>query len=400
MKKINFVEHQSICALPWTGIFVNPDGSIKNCAISNQSIGNINLNSLEHIVNSSQAQDIRTDMLNNIRHPRCNSCYSVEDNAANKKENESNRSWYKKIAIKNVKNFDIFDSSDNFQPVILDLRWKNTCNHACVYCGPDLSSMWSSLTDVHTQIDEHQLAQSKLYIEQNLQSVKHIYLAGGEPLLMKDNADLLEKMYVINPDVEIRINSNISNINTPVFEILKKFNNVKWTISVDSTADSFEYMRWPGKWSQFTHNLQEIKKIVGDQINFNMVWCILNDVEIFDAVDYLLEQGFHENMFIVQCLTSPSPLSVLNLPKEKKEQLKDKIYQRQQLSNPSWWLYKSLSSMYNFLEQPENNKTYKFYSNSENMSPGITGTFEYLNLVDQYRGTNSQEIFKKLFQYK
>jgi hypothetical protein len=217
---------------------------------------------------------------------------------------------------------------------------------------------------------------------------------------MKDNADLLEKMYVINPDIEIRINSNISNTNTPVFELLKKFNNVKWTISVDSTADSFEYMRWPGKWSQFTHNLQEIKKIVGDQINFNMVWCILNDIEIFDAVDYLLEQGFHENMFIVQCLTSPSPLSVLNLPKEKKEQLKDKIYQRQQLSNPSWWLYKSLSSMYNFLDQPENNKPYKFYNTSENMSPGITGTFEYLNLVDQYRGTNSQEIFKKLFQYK
>jgi hypothetical protein len=90
----------------------------------------------------------------------------------------------------------------------------------------------------------------------------------------------------------------------------------------------------------------------------------------------------------------------LHLPTVELDRLKTEIQRRMQQANPSWWLYKSLSSMYNFLDRLENNKTYKFYNNSENISPGITGTFEYLNLVDQYRGTNSQEIFKKLFQYK
>jgi radical SAM protein with 4Fe4S-binding SPASM domain len=392
MNKDTFLKHNSLCPLPWTGIYVNPDGQIKNCAISNQSLGNINKDTIQDVINNDINRNVRNDMLNNVRHERCNSCYSVEDRAALKHNNESNRSWYKKIAIKHV-NMSIFDSAENFNPTILDLRWQNTCNYACVYCGPDLSSTWESLSSSNRSvISENSIIQSKKYIFDRLASVRHVYLAGGEPLLIKDNVELLYELHQVNPNVEIRINSNISVVNGPVFKQLAKFKNVKWTISVDSSDTVFEYMRWPGKWNQFVKNALVIRDLAGDQINFNMVWCILNSSEILSTVDHLIDLGFHENMFIVQCLTDPTPLSVLNLPQDYLDVLKIKINQRMLQANPNWWLYKSLNSMYNFL----NNSVIPFKKNFNDCS--LSSTLEFLKKVDQIRNTSSQSVFPELYK--
>jgi radical SAM protein with 4Fe4S-binding SPASM domain len=397
LTKNEFLNHNSVCPLPWNGIYLEPDGRIKNCAISRQTLGNINQEPIEHIINNEINQSIRKDMLDNKRHHRCNACYQVEDNALSKNNNESNRSWYKKVAVRNTK-LDIFNTTDKFEPIVLDLRWRNTCNYACVYCGSDLSSTWESLIKSKpVEIDENLLDKSKKYIFDRLESVKHVYLAGGEPLLMKDNVELLDRLITVNPDVEIRVNSNISNLNGPVFARLKKFKNVKWTISVDSSHEVFEYMRWPGNWNTFVKNLLIIKELAGDQINFNMVWCALNSTEILNTVDTLIDLGFHENMFIVQCLQSPTSLSVLNLPDDIIQDLKIKIMHRIHSANSKWWLYKSLNSMYNFLHNPE--PVFKKNEVLPDGSTGINGVIEYLTAVDQLRKTNSRLIFKDLYKF-
>jgi MoaA/NifB/PqqE/SkfB family radical SAM enzyme len=243
------------------------------------------------------------------------------------------------------------------------------------------------------------LTASKEYIFNNLENIKHVYLAGGEPLLMKDNEELLTRLLSINPTISIRLNSNISNINTPVFKLLQNFKNVTWTISVDSMGELFEYMRWPGDWGQFVNNLLEIQKQVGDQINFNMVWCILNSVEIFDVIDHLLDIGFHENMFIVQNLSFPWSLSILHLPADEKSFIKSLLSERMTRYNPDWWLYKSLKSMYNFLDQPAPTGNFYFYSTlDEPIDQGIQGTIQFLENIDRVRGTNdSKRLFQKLY---
>jgi radical SAM protein with 4Fe4S-binding SPASM domain len=396
----DFLKHKSLCPLPWTGIYVNPDGNIKNCAISDEVLGNIHTTKLPDILNNDINQQIRKDMLENIQHKRCNVCYKTENNADNQEENESNRTWYKKVTIKNETNLELFDSTDKFQPTVIDLRWRNTCNQACVYCGPDLSSLWAKILDRPHEIDEDILAKSKEWIFSNLNSVKHVYLAGGEPLLIKENQILLEQLLKVSPDVEIRINSNLSNIDNPIFRLLTKFSNVKWTVSVDSKEQYFEYMRWPGNWNSFLNNLQVVKGLVGDQINFNMVWCILNDVDILDTMDYLLELGYHENMFIVQCLSGPSPLSILHLPKERRLELQERIGERQKKTNPDWWLYKSLSSMYNFLNQEINQPKNISFFKKQQLSAGLPGTFEYLQAIDLIQNVDSSKIFPNLYQYQ
>lgn len=400
MNKRDFLLHNALCPLPWTGIYVNPDGAIKNCAISKTTLGNIHETALGDLLTGDTNIMIRQDMLSSERHARCQACYRVEDNAGNRHQNESNRTWYKKLAIRHHQDLEIFDHTDQFLPTVLDLRWRNTCNRACIYCGPDLSSLWQDMMDMEYKIDESVLERSKNYIFQNLSTVKHVYLAGGEPLVIKENQALLERLLEVNPDVEIRINSNIGNINTPVFRLLERFSNVRWTISVDSIGQSFEYMRWPGRWDEFVINLKTIQGQVGDRINFNMVWCILNDRDILSTVDFLIDQGFHENMFIVQCLTYPRPLSVINLPETVRDQLKNSLLQRRAQADNSYWLYKSLSSMYNFLNDPKIDDGPNMFFDRISLESGLAGTVKFLQAIDAMRGTNSRDIFPRLYQYQ
>ena len=85
--------------------------------------------------------------------------------------------------------------------------------------------------------------QLKQYVFDNVHRLKNIYLAGGEPLLMNENQELLQLLLESNRDVNIRVNSNLSNIDTKVGKLLQKFENVHWTVSVEATGDRYNYIR-------------------------------------------------------------------------------------------------------------------------------------------------------------
>jgi radical SAM protein with 4Fe4S-binding SPASM domain len=343
-----FIQHPAICTLPWHGICILPNGKVKNCAIVNQEIGNIHDNELSEIIHSTSAYQIKQDMIDSNRHLRCSTCYRSEDlqpdSPALKKI--SNRVWY----IKVMGNHDLstYNSVESFKLNILDLRWQNTCNLACVYCGPDLSSKWAAeLNDTSHTIDYDVFQKNKKYILDNLTDVKHVYLAGGEPLLIKENYELLLALYDINPEVTIRVNTNLANIDNKIFDLLtKKFKNVKWTVSVDSVEDNYEYVRFPGNWAKFKENLRILQSLSAD-INFNMVWCILNAYALFDCFDYLKSEGFYESTFIVQPLYSPTWLSVNHLHSDEITKLQNIINEK--LAKSTDDLYSnSLNSMLSY----------------------------------------------------
>lgn len=377
-----FVLHPTICSLPWVGLFINPDGRISNCAISGEPLGNLKRQTLEQCLHGDTNKQIKQDMLDKVAHPRCNACYNVEKFAKNPAINESNRSWYKRYGIKSM-DMSIYDSANNFDLRVLDLRWRNTCNQACVYCGPALSSKWAQeLNDYRWTVDDSVVEKNKQYIFDQLAQIKHVYLAGGEPLLMKENQELLEKLIVVNPDVEIRINTNLSKLDTPVFKLLEQFENVKWTISVDAMGPQYNYIRWPGQWPTFLQNLTTLHQNKKD-INFNMVWCALNSTGLFDCIDFFESQGFQENMYIIQCLSGPAELDVRNLPKDQILHLKQLITARLQTANLSQWFAKCLTTMYNFLDSDS--------------SSTLDDLRKFLGKIDQRRNLDSQTLFPHIY---
>jgi len=375
-----FLTNQALCVLPWHGVYIQPDGEVRNCAITKKPLGNINTDSLENILHNDTNIDTKRSMLAGVKPAQCSACHNLEANQKTHFDQVSNRVWYIKILKKNDLSF--FDDPENYKLRILDLRWHNTCNFACVYCGPDLSSQWAVELNQPQKINKHAFDQSLAYIDSKLDQVEHVYLAGGEPLLIKENIKLLNKLYEINPNIEIRINTNLGIINNTIYNLLKKFNNVHWTVSVDNIGAEFEYVRYGGKWNVFVDNLKQLSSEF-TTINFNLVWFMLNYKSIFDCIDYLLDMGFHENTYIVNILESPDHLNILNLPEFMIDQIKLTLQEKIKQYNSSYALHNSLSMMLSRLEQP-------YIKNTKPL-------LHYLAELDQRRQLDSRSIFPELY---
>lgn len=376
-----YLTKKSFCVLPWTGVYIQPDGIVKNCSINLTELGNLNDTSLKEILGSSTNQEIKYDMLNDVMHERCGRCHRLDSGQQNI-DQIGNRFWY----LKKLKNTDmsLYDSTENFQLKMLDLRWKNTCNFACVFCGPDLSSRWANELKQPQRIESQQLKESINYVYDNLHTVEHIYLAGGEPLLINENLVLLSKMLEINPNVDLRINTNLSVINNEIYNLIKKFTNVHWTVSIDSVGEEFEYIRYGSSWATFTKNLSLLNTDFPNRINFNFVWCILNSSSIHTAIDFLLEQGYHENTMVVNTLDEPLWYDVRNLPEQVLSELRDQLMVKIEQTNPHFCLNKSLQLMLNYI-QPSN-----FVKDTNT-------TLDILKNLDIRRGLDSKKTFPNLY---
>lgn len=366
------------CPMPWTGLMYNFDGSVKNCIRSAGKIGNLKDHTIQEILTGPENLDTQSRMLEDQPGKNCHVCYDLE---GGKKRFDiiSDRIFYLR-ELKSVP-FDTYRLG-NHDLQTIDVRWSNLCNFTCVYCNPDFSSKWASELGIYqTKPTEQQTQDFKDYIFSKASSLKHVYMAGGEPLLMKENLELLEILRRENPTVNLRINTNLSKVDTKVFETICEFENVHWTLSVETQDREFEYIRWGGKWQDFLDNLQVIKRL-DHKVSFNMLWFLLNFRSLFDTIDFLQAQGFHNNSFIAGALTGPSYLNIRHLPEHVLESLKDVLDSRINQS-PGYLLEDSYRNLRSHIEQP-------FVKN-------LTHSIQQLKILDQRRNLDSSKIFQDLY---
>jgi MoaA/NifB/PqqE/SkfB family radical SAM enzyme len=377
MDSKEYLTNRAFCPVPWTSIMYNFDGTVKNCIRSAGPIGNINDNSIEEILRNDYL--IKADMQLGQKFARCNPCYELEQQQ-NNFNIISDRVFYLK-ELRDVDNT-LYDTA-NFALHTVDIRWSNLCNFACVYCGPEFSSKWASEKNIVINTPEDVKRQEfKQYIFDRAAQLKHVYLAGGEPLLMKENLEFLELLKQVNPEVNLRINTNLSHVDTHIFDLISEFKNVHWTVSVESIAQEFEYIRYGGTWQDFLNNLHTIKQF-DHKITFNMLHFLLNHVSIFNCVDFLKSQGFHNNSFGIGALTGPEYLNIRHLPENVLNSVKKILIDRIS-KHPGYLLENSYQNMLTHLDQP--------------FVKDLAGSFEKIADMDQRRKLDSRAIFKDLYK--
>jgi|GEM_PF-5072580 len=365
--------------MPWTGLMYNSNGQVKNCIRSAAPIGNLQKSSIKDILLGAENIATQQAMLNQQPGARCYPCYDLE---ANKKSFDiiSDRIFY----IKELRKIDLDTYQvGNHELHTIDVRWSSLCNFACVYCSPEFSSQWASELKVFPITpDDQQLKDFKEYIFKNVPKLKHVYLAGGEPLLIKENLELLTLLKKTNPDVTIRINTNLSKVDTKIFDLICEFKNVHWTVSVETIEQEFEYIRYGSRWQDFLDNLETIKNL-NHKISFNMLYFLLNYQSLFGCVDYLKSKGFHNNSFIIGALLTPLYLNIRHLSdavlKSLEKTLTDKINE-----HPGYLLEDSYRNLLRYIQQP--------------FEKDLPNSFRQLAELDQRRGLNSRAIFKDLFE--
>ena len=366
------------CPMPWTGLMYNFDGSVKNCIRSSTELGNIQDHAIEDILLGTNNIAKQHNILAGNPAEGCNTCYDLE-HGKQSFDIISDRIFYirefKKTSLDTYR-------VDNFDLQTIDVRWTNLCNLACVYCSPRFSSRWADELDIKPkQPSVQQQEQFKEYIYKHAGQLRHVYLAGGEPLLMKENLELLKQL---NPDANLRINTNLSKVDTGVFDAVCQFKNVHWTVSVETLSKEFEYIRFGHHWSDFLENLKIIAQL-DHKISFNMLWFLLNYDTVFDCVDYLKSQGFHNNSFVIGALLTPDYLNIRHLPNHVLNLLKTKLESRI-AEQPGYLLEDSYRNMRHYIQEP--------------IEKDLARSFEKLAVMDQRRGVDSSKIFTELYKLK
>ena len=373
---------KNFCVIPWTGFELEPNGNVKNCIISKATLGSLDDQNIEEILKNNKTLEIKKDMLEGRYPSNCEGCYFQEKHRDKNFNDISSRIYYAKEIGPHISP-SLFSNKENFELKHVDLRWSNKCNQACVYCGSDYSSKWAKELGKDVSSDKKQKDKLKKYVFDNVKNLKNVYMAGGEPLLMNENKELLNLLLQENSDVHLRINTNLSHTNTGVFELIQKFKNVHWTVSVESIEEQYEYIRFGGNWEKFLDNLKLIQSNNRHKISFNMLYFILNHDSIFDCVSYFKNLGFHNNSFVIGPLYNPIYFNILNLPDKNIKNLKEKFIDEIN-KKPGFILQNSYENILKYLNEP--------------FDKDLKGTYNNLKMLDKRRNINSEMVFPKLYK--
>lgn len=347
---MDFVNNNSFCALPWVHIATAPNGDIKPCCISldtiNKSDGtpfNLGYDNLNEILNSTSYKELRKNMIEGNHIQGCTRCYESEQKSNTSYRKQYNISWLPKLKIKTKNTIEIPDSVEYF-----DLRFGNLCNLKCKSCSAENSSQYekelSELTDTNIEsfikikpiVDINSWYNTELFfknISSQLENIQEIYITGGEPSIIDKNYEILE--YIIKQNkaknILLKINSNMTNVQDRFLNIISEFKQVTFYASIDGVGFMQEYIRYPSSWEQIDKNLKKLMSSKKSNVIVSVTPVIqnINLGYITDLFEYLEEFNRKNNRAVIHIapiiLYNPEQLDLTYLPLDYKKQCWDKI---------------------------------------------------------------------------
>jgi len=159
------------------------------------------------------------------------------------------------------------------QSIDYEATW--ACNLACVMCRPQFSSLWATQKNLHkselSKIGRHFRNQNNFLDTVPINNIKKIHFNGGEPLLNDDHLDLLNKLeqqdVLKNAQISYNTNGTIMP-NKKTIALWSQSRLVKIYFSIDAVGPGFEYVRWPGVWSQTCKNMLDMKQDLPSNVMF------------------------------------------------------------------------------------------------------------------------------------
>lgn len=330
------MENKSLCKLLWMHLAIDTTGQVKPCCISTDIIRkpngeayNFGYDSLDEIYNSQDMIRIRQDMLDGKPIAGCSQCY-VHEEAGGKSSRQSYNYDYRDVPS------DSAVADGNITSI--DLRFGNLCNLSCRSCTPSSSSQLASeiavlpkkILKYHSlpDIDTNSWYQTETFtqnLDSQLENLEMVYITGGEPTVIKQNLDLMERLVASgrSNDVILKLNTNLTNTNKRFYDLLKHFKCVLIFASVDGYGNMQEYLRFPSKWSTIDANINRLLSL-GDNVFVvpSPVIQTTNLSRITELLDYFENFNRQAGRNVVQIspiiLQNPDYLNLVYLPLDYK----------------------------------------------------------------------------------
>jgi MoaA/NifB/PqqE/SkfB family radical SAM enzyme len=294
--------HDKFCVLPWVSLETSPIGTVRPCCLAEEEITDNNNNKFDlntakfgDIQHSNYMQDLRQQFLNGQQPQTCRKCW---------REERAGRTSKRMHTLDRLKHM-IPDQSwtrDAKPLLFLDLKLGNICNLKCRICGSWSSSTFAAeelnfIPDKKASSHYHMLRagawpkENPVFwteIQQVVDQIRYIEFTGGEPFMIQEHFDLLQRLVDQNlsHQIEIHYNTNGTQFPEQAESIWQHFKLVEIAFSIDDVSDRFEYQRSNAQWIEVTNNIEKFSEIKKRNSNIRLQVC--STVSVFNVL-YLEE---------------------------------------------------------------------------------------------------------------
>ena len=333
------IPHDKFCILPWISIETSPIGTVRPCCLADHeildesgkkmSLGEV---SLENIRGSEYMKRLRRQFLNAERPDTCRRCWAEESAGRRSKR------MHTLDRLKHMIDHESW-TDDAKQLAFMDLKLGNICNLKCRICGS-----WSSSTFAAEEIryqenkkDNFHYVMMKLGrwpreeqrfwqdLERHMAGLKYLEFTGGEPFMIQEHFDLLQKLvdHGYATDIEIHYNTNGTIFPINAEKIWQSFKHVEIAFSIDDVGERFEYQRSNAQWEGVNANIEMFKQIRSRNNNISLQVCttvnVFNVFYLSDVADWIDQQDFD---FVYWNMLHDAPqFCIANLSRKAKDQI-------------------------------------------------------------------------------
>ena len=243
---------KTFCPIPWIFQAVRNNGDIRICCQANLTKNkgvvrhkdgtpyNAARDNLEDARNADLMKTVRNNMLNGVWSEECTRCKTEEEAGLNSRRQYEQLN-FPKFTVDKAERYTTADGSIKNPAVsYYDLRFGNMCNLACRMCGPTDSHTWyeqwvdyhndNGYDDTHGRVTLKRNNKGRLFtndydwhggelfwnsIEENIPNIRHVYMAGGEPMMIARHYEFLQKCIDMDAAKHIIIEYNTNMTNLP-----------------------------------------------------------------------------------------------------------------------------------------------------------------------------------------
>ncbi len=344
----------TFCPLPWNSINMRNNGDLRICCNTNSyspkrgimtkedgTPYNAGKDDWNEARNAEILKEVRVSMMKGEWHPECERCRQEEVNGIRSRreyENDDWGKWFGDINLEKVLPHTQEDGSIDAEKLpieFMDVRYGNFCNLKCRMCGPTDSHKWyddfvaitgkTEYKDTHEKIKLTKNAKGKWHTDQydwfqnnnrywsNFEkygpNAKKLYIVGGEPLIIKEHQESLERLVASGKasKIQLEYNSNLTMVPDRLVYLWEQFKQIRIGVSIDGIGDVFNYQRTPAKFDAVYKHMMTLQQ--NEKINLKAWFAYtVTPYNVFHMADFMKWKLTESGLDKFNPITGPRPI--------------------------------------------------------------------------------------------
>jgi|TARA_Y100000287_G_scaffold184923_1_gene186881 sulfatase maturation enzyme AslB (radical SAM superfamily) len=408
----------SFCPLLYDHATIQTTGKFKLCCVAKDSTSQMSAidssNSIADYWNSKTVRASRKMMMNSLYPPECSDCKRLDELNIPSKRSSAVQSMHNNLRYGNyildrIENSTDSDFNVSKMPSDFDIKFGNLCNLKCRMCNAGSSSQIAKEVFANWNLVEKQeypysenynldpskgpLPNFEYYdspnfinsMEATKDDLVHLKFTGGEPLLIKQMFKFLKQLIDKNlsKNISLHFVTNLTKLTREMMQdYFSKFAQVTFSVSLDGYKSSYEYIRYPAKWSTIEKNI-DILKEYNHNIDVNFSVCF----DIYNCISYLETHNWIEQ------ISKKHKFNKYNSNKAHSQSV-DPIF----IDNPSWLDVRNLpltvkEKLYKMYDKNifKNELKYIQSTSTKDSNTSMKDFVKYTNTVDKVRGQSFKQ---------